>query len=126
MLRACKRVLIPGGRLVFDVVSVPESLDQQADLEGDYGFVATGVPYLDLLVQAGFTDIGTEDTTAGYLEVAGRWLTAARELERELRETMGDGIFDDKYASRVESYAMIESGDLGRTLYWATKPEATQ
>lgn len=122
MLRACRRVLKPGGRLVFDVVSVPESLVGHNDLEGDYGFVATAVPYLEMLTQAGFVDFGSEDTTSGYLKVAGRWLDAARELEPELREAMGDGVFDDKYSSRVESYTMIESGELGRTLYWATKP----
>jgi len=126
VLRACERVLVPGGRLVFDVVSVPESFDGSDDLEGDYGFVATAVPYVDLLAQAGFTGIGSEDTTSGYLEVAGRWLAASRELESELREAMGDDVFEDKCSSRAESYAMIESGELGRTLYWARKPVGSQ
>jgi hypothetical protein len=121
VLRACNRVLISGGRLVFDVVSVPDSLAGRDNLEGDYGFVATAVPYPELLAQAGFTTIGSEDTTLGYLNVAGRWLGAARDLEPELRIAMGDEVFDDKYASRFESYEMIRSGELGRTLYWATK-----
>ena len=124
MLRACKRVLVPGGRLVFDVVSIPESLTGNDDLEDDYGFVATAVPYPEMLAQAGFTGIGSEDTTSGYLEVAGRWLVAARDLETELRIAMGDDVFEDKYSSRVASYEMIESGELGRTLYWATKPRS--
>ena len=121
MLRACNRVLVSGGRLVFDVVSVPDSLAGRDDLEGDYGFVATAVPYPELLAQAGFTNIGSKDTTLGYLNVAGRWLGAARDLEPELRIAMGDEVFDDKYASRFESYEMIRSGELGRTLYWARK-----
>lgn len=121
MLRACNRVLVPGGRLVFDVVSVPESLGERDDLEGDYGFVATAVPYPEMLAQAGFNEIGSEDTTTGYLEVAGRWLLAARDLELELKSAMGDDVFEDKYSSRIASYEMIESGDLGRTLYWARK-----
>ena len=126
MLRACRRVLVPGGRLVFDVVTVPESLSGRDDLDGDYGFVATAVPYLELLSQAGFSDIGSEDTTSGYLEVAGRWLEAGRDLEPELRMAMGDEAFDDKLSSRIASYEMIESGELGRTLYWATKPPGSQ
>lgn len=121
MLRACNRVLVPGGRLVFDVVSVPDALGGHDDLEGDYGFVATAIPYLELLARAGFTNIGSEDTTQGYLDVAGRWLGAARDLEPELRVAMGNEVFEDKYTSRFESYEMIKSGDLGRTLYWATK-----
>jgi hypothetical protein len=119
VLRACKRVLVPGGRLVFDVVSVPESLSGHDDLQDDYGFVATAVPYPELLAQAGFTGIGSQDTTSGYLEVAGRWLSAARDLEPELRIAMGDDVFEEKRSNRVASYEMIESGELGRTLYWA-------
>jgi hypothetical protein len=126
VLRACNRVLIPGGRLVFDVVSVPRSFSGRDDLEGDYGFVATAVPYAELLTQAGFTAIGSEDTTSGYLEVAGRWLAAARDLETDLRGAMGDEAFDDKYSSRVSSYEMIESGDLARTLYWATAEQKVE
>ncbi|MCL1587363.1 MAG: hypothetical protein M3092_03010 [Actinomycetia bacterium] len=118
---ACKRVLVPRGRLVFDVVAVPEALSGHDDLEDDYGFVATTVPYAELLAQAGFTDIGSQDTTLEYLEVAGRWLAAARELETELRRAVGDEIFDDKYKSRAVSYEMVKAGELGRTLYWATK-----
>jgi hypothetical protein len=121
VLRACKRVLVPGGRLVFDVVVVPDTLSDHDDDEDDYGFVATAVPYVELLVQAGFVEIGSRDTTRGYLEVAGRWLVAARELETELRTAVGDEIFDDKYESRAVSYEMIKAGELGRTLYWARK-----
>ena len=119
MLRACKRVLVPGGRLVFDVVDVPGALSDHDGLEDDYGFVATSVPYEELLAQAGFTDIGSQDTTLEYLGVAGRWLAAARELETELRSAVGDEIFDDKYESRTVSYEMIKAGELGRTLFWA-------
>jgi hypothetical protein len=121
VLRACKRVLVPGGRLVFDVVVVPDTLSDHDDDEDDYGFVATAVPYVELLAQAGFVEIGSRDTTLEYLEVAGRWLVAARELETELRTAVGDEIFDDKYESRAVSYEMIKAGELGRTLYWARK-----
>jgi hypothetical protein len=106
---------------VFDVVSVPESISPNGDLEDDYGFVATAVAYSEMLAQVGFSDIGSEDTTPGYLDVAGRWLDAAGDLEIELRDAMGDAMFDDKYASRADSYEMIKSGTLGRTLYWARR-----
>ena len=101
-------------------MAVPESLVGREDLENDFGFVATAVSYPEMLSRAGFISIGSQDTTAEYLEVAGRWLTAADDLEHELRTAMGDDVFEDKRASRVASYDMIESGDLERTLFWAT------
>lgn len=120
MLRACKRVVVPGGPIVFDVVSVSDRVEDRSDLADDYGFVATDVPYVDLLAEVGFTGIGMMDTTAGYMTVARRWLAAARELEPELRSAMGDAVFEDKLASREGSFSLLETGELGRTLYWAT------
>jgi len=119
VLRACKRVLAPGGCLVFDVVSVPAHLAGRTDLDGDYGFVATPEPYENLLSKAGFTDFGTRDTTAGYITVAERWLDAAEDLEVDLRGALGDDVFEDKVASRKESYGLLLDGRLSRTLYWA-------
>ncbi len=120
MLRACRRVLVSKGRLVFDVVSVPESLADGDGLADDYGFVATAVPYVDLLAQAGFTDIGMADTTSSYQEVAGRWLAAAHDLESELRQAMGDEMYEEKVASRAAAYEQLKWGGIGRTRYWAT------
>jgi len=120
VLRACKRVIVPHGAVVFDVVSVSDRVADRSDLTDDYGFVATDIPYVDLLAEVGFTDIGMMDTTVGYMTVARRWLAAARELEPELRSAMGDVVFECKLASREGSFALLEAGGLGRTLYWAT------
>ncbi len=112
---------MPGGRLVFDVVSVPDRVAERGgDLHDDYGFVATPVPYGRLLEDAGFTDIGEADTTPGYVEVARRWLEAVDDLEPGLREALGDDVFEDKMESRRSSFDLLLTGELGRTLYWAT------
>lgn len=105
---------------MFDVVSVPEHLSDHPDLEGDYGFVASAIPYEELLVQAGFSGIGVADTTEGYIAVAERWLEAVKDLESGLRGALGDAVFEDKVASRLSSYELLLAGELGRTLYWAT------
>jgi len=104
---------------VFDVVSVPAHLADRPDLDGDYGFVATTEPYEDLLAVAGFSDVGVQDTTAGYIAVAERWLDAVIDLEAGLRIALGDGVFEDKVASRKASYELLLDGRLSRTLYWA-------
>lgn len=105
---------------MFDVVSVPEHMVNLPDLEGDYGLVATTVPYEELLIQTGFSDVRVADTTAGYIAVAERWLEAVEDLEPGLRDALGDVVFEDKVASRRSSHELLLAGELGRTLYWAT------
>ena len=104
---------------MFDVVSVPDSIIDHDDAVDKYGFVASDAPYVALLEDAGFTDIGFTDTTAKYLEVASRWLVAAHDLEGELRDALGDDVYDEKLASREASFEMVEAGEIGRTLFQA-------
>ncbi len=108
------------GRLVFDVVDVPRGVIESGIPLDDYGFVATETPYEVLLEKAGFTDIEVEDTTAGYISVATRWLEAIADLEPDLRRALGDQVFVDKVASRREAFEQLQDGTLGRTLYSAT------
>ena len=105
---------------MFDVISVAEPIIDHNDLADRYGFVVSDAPYDILLADAGFTHVGAMDMTARYTEVAQRWLAAARDLESELRDAMGDDVFDEKLASREASFEMADAGELGRTRYWAT------
>ena len=105
---------------MFDVVSVAEPTVDHNELADRYGFVVSDAPYDILLADAGFTHVGAVDMTARYTEVAHRWLAAARDLEGELRDAMGDEVFDEKLASREASFEMVDSGELGRTRFWAT------
>jgi len=120
VLRACKRVLTESGRLVFSVVSVPEGVVSSGVPLDAYEFVASGMPYVDLLTAAGFVDLEVEDATDAYMTIAKAWLDAVEDLEVDLRRALGDSIFDDKVASRRAGFAQLEAGELGRTLYSAT------
>jgi hypothetical protein len=105
---------------VFSVVSVPEGVVARGLSLDAYEFVATRVPYVDLLTAAGFVDIQVEDVTDAYMATAKTWLDAVEGLEVDLRSALGDSIFDDKVASRRAGCVQLEAGELGRTLYSAT------
>ncbi len=77
MLRACARVLKPGGRLAFFVIRDQPGLSpaQRAEAKArDNMYLVTGVPYPELLARAGF-----EEIDAG---LVGRALLTARRAPR--------------------------------------------
>ena len=76
----------------------------------------------DLLETAGFTRIVVIDVTKAFIETARRWLSDASGLERELRGTLGDALFDEQQADRKETITAIEQGLLRRSLFVGTRP----
>ena len=76
----------------------------------------------ELLDAAGFTSISVVDVTDGLLETARRWLRHAAELEGDLRETIGDGPFDEQQADRTEMITAVEDGLLARALFVGSRP----
>lgn len=122
VLRACKRVLRPDGRLAFFVVVIRSGLPsarQALVREAAPAFVETSSPYRTMLEAAGFRSIAERDVTAEYHHTAAEWLRVAAALEPELRRALGDDVFEEKQANRRSSFQAIEEGDLGRMLYTA-------
>jgi hypothetical protein len=76
----------------------------------------------DLLRAVGFTDVEAIDLTQEFLETARGWYEHGRELESELRVTVGDAEFDQQQADRRETITAIEDGLLSRALLVAAKP----
>lgn len=118
MLRASKRVLRPGGRLAFTVVATVDSPAPPATDASD-GFILPAPIHLPMVERAGFHDVEETDITAAFHSTAVRWLTAAAELEEDLRSALGDRVFEEKLASRRGTFDAIESGDLCRLLITA-------
>ena len=62
------------------------------------------------------------DVTNDFLETTLRWLAHASELERGLRSSLGDAVFDEQQAGRKEMITAVEEGLLRRALFVGTRP----
>lgn len=125
MLRACRRLLRPGGRTAFLTIFVTPGLSKRdhrrAVRVGPRAVRSDREPW-DLLQAAGLTDVEAVDLTPEFLETARGWHDHSVSLERELRAAVGEAEFDQQQADRRETVAAIEDGLLSRALLIAAKP----
>jgi SAM-dependent methyltransferase len=119
VLRGCKRILKPGGRLVFTVVATTDASTIPPDDVLD-DFVSPADDYLPLVEAAGFTSIEHSDITDAFHTIMLVWLEVVADLEDDLRSALGDDVFDDKLASRRDTLVATEAGELRRLLFTAT------
>ncbi len=118
-------MLKPSGRMAFFVIHSRPGLpaaDRARVAARDNAFVATDVPYRELLEQAGFVEVDEEDATPGYRAAAARWLAEAQEMEADLRAAMGDEVFEDKQRRRRDRLDDIDEGLVGRAMLIAQNP----
>lgn len=123
VLRACRRLLRPGGRIGVLTIRVEDGLPeaQRRRTVAAAPPAATGPPTDELLDRAGFVDVDALDVTAEYLETATAWLAARRRHEQALR-ALGPDQYEDKVARGARAVAEIEAGRLRRSLVTARRP----
>ena len=127
MLRACRRLLKPGGRSAFFTIFVPRGLskrDQRRAVDLGPRAVSSDREQAELVRAAGFVQVEEVDFTPEFHETARRWLRFSREFEPALRESLGDETFDQQSADRKGMVAAIEERLLARALFTATAPPA--
>ena len=125
VLRACRRLLRPGGRIAFTTIFVTPGLDpqQQRDaLRAGPTHVAARRPYPELVAQAGFVGATEVDLTTEYERTQRDWYEAAEQRADELRALMSDAQFADAQADRRLALDAIGAGLLRRSLFMATRP----
>lgn len=124
MLRACRSVLRPGGRLALLTIQpttdLSPSLRRKAHAVGPPG-VAVRSSYSRLLHSAGFVGIVATDLTAGYRATQQRWLDASERHAAALRGAVGDDEFERRLAGRSDTLRAIDDGLLSRFRYVATR-----
>ncbi len=125
MLRACRRLLRPGGRTGFFTIFVTPGLskrDNRRAVRLGPRAVSADRTQTALLEGAGFIDVEETDVTPAFLQTAKRWLQFSHRLEGPLRESLGDEFFESQQADREAIIGAVEAGLLSRSLFVATAP----
>ena len=124
VLRACRRLLRPGGTLAFTTILVTPGLDPSQRRDAHRAgpiYVAARRPYPALIEQAGFIDPIEVDLTAEYERTQRDWYEAAEQRADELRRLTSPAEFADAQADRRQTLAAIGAGLLRRSLFVAVR-----
>jgi hypothetical protein len=124
VLRACRRLLRPGGRIAYFTIFTTPGLSKQDHRRAvrlGPRAVASRREQAELLEAAGLVEVVETDVTADLLETARRWVSYASKFEGDLRSTLGDTLFDEQQTARRAMIAAIEEGLLSRALFEGTK-----
>jgi cyclopropane fatty-acyl-phospholipid synthase-like methyltransferase len=124
VLRACRQVLRPGGRLAFITIQPTPSLGEadrrRAHRRGPFA-VSLPTSYQSLLRTAGFTEIVATDVTGAYRATQQRWIDTYERHADALREVVGHETFNDRSVSRRQTLEALDNGLLSRFLYTAAR-----
>jgi SAM-dependent methyltransferase len=122
VLRACRRLLRPGGRIGFySIVESPglsAAARRRARAAGPRA-VAMRSDHRRLLRAAGFGDITESDVTAAFAATAAAWLAETEPYTAELSRLEPPGTFAQRQADRRRMLAAIHAGLLRRVLVLA-------
>jgi hypothetical protein len=124
VLRACERLLQPGGRIAIYTIALTPGLttaDRRRGHDNGPPNVGARVPYVEMLRRAGFDDVREHDVTPAFLRVARAW---NRERERHaaaLIEIDGAQQFNERQRNNRRQQRAIEEGLLRRVLLTAIR-----
>ena len=127
MLRACRRVLKPGGRIAYFNIFIAEHLPDETRrriAKAGNPSVYSRSEQLGLLRSAGFVNIEATDVTDEYLRVQRAVYEANERHARALRRVQGRGVFEERQRNRSRTLENIEAGVLRRSLFVAERAGA--
>lgn len=126
MLRACRRVLKPGGRIAFCTIFIPPDLPEadyrRAARARNPGVTSWRREQAELLSAAGFASVREIDLTDEFLRVARAWSEGMSRHADELRGIEGEE-FGQRLRDSRKTIAAIERGHLRRSLFVAERPD---
>jgi len=124
VLRACRRLLRPGGRLgftnIFEKLGLSPAARRHARAAGPRA-VAMRSDHHRLLRSAGFTGVTEVDLTPAFCATAAAWLAESEAHAGELARLERPGTFQQRQADRRAMLAAIDAGLLRRALVLARR-----
>ena len=123
VLEACRRVIRPGGTMVFSVISIAPGLspaDHRQARELGPPYVETETDYPAMLDRTGWRVMARTDLTAAYLETAERPLAADQANAAGLTELIGKTDYAERLDKDRQLIAMIGRGLYRRELFRVT------
>jgi len=119
VLRACGRVLVPGGRLSFLVITVAHG---SSGVNAGPVHAASRDPYPRLLQEAGFAGVVETDVTDDYLATLEAWIREWEAESADLERLVGLDEFAERQIRRRKAAEAIRGGLLQRYLISAVWP----
>jgi hypothetical protein len=125
VLRACRKLLKPGGRLACATIYIdPSASDRDyrraARVRGPGS--ATRRAMTELLEGAGFVGVRERDVTTAFLRTARAYVDTSAQFRDELLAAWGDELFADRLRDRTATLELIETGVLRRGIFAARRP----
>ena len=126
MLRACRRLLRPGGSLAFFTIFPTPGLStrdyREALALGPRAAATRRRDHLEMLTTAGFESVRRRDLTAEFRRATSTMLEHESRYEDDLRPVVGSEIFYGRLIQLEESLEAIDRGLLRRALFLARRP----
>ncbi len=122
VLQECRRVLRPGGIMVFTVIFIPQGLapaDTARAADCGPPVIETAMGYPDMLCEAGWEITLQADLTDNFQASLGHLIDQEEAHGEELRELLGEADFSDKLARRRRTLTAIEQGLIRREMFAA-------
>lgn len=123
VLKACRRVIRSGGRMVFSVISIAPGLcrdDYRRAVANGPEFIESDADYPTLLEQTGWSDVGCRDVSLAYAASMRRQLRAEEKHRQRLEALTCPSEVAERLAGWVSKLAVLGDGLLRRHLFIAT------